>query len=51
MVYITIDKLESAKKLSNLLLEKRLIACCNIVTQEKPVLSLYTWENKMNEDE
>ena len=43
MVYITINNLESAKKLSNLLLENRLIACCNIVGQNNPIISIYSW--------
>ena len=49
--YITINSYELAVKLANILLEKRLIACSNIIgTEEKPITSLYSWEGKIEND-
>ena len=43
MVYITIDNYENAIKLSNLLLNQKLIACCNIISKESSITSIYNW--------
>lgn len=49
--YITINNHESAVKLSNILLEKRLIACANLIgTQDTPITSLYHWQGKIEND-
>ena len=47
VVLVTIPTGEEAQVLSNLLLEKKLIACCNIVPQ---VVSLYRWQGKIEQD-
>jgi periplasmic divalent cation tolerance protein len=44
-VYITYPNMESAKKVVDHLLKKRLIACANLM----PVESLYWWEGKIEE--
>lgn len=37
--------------MADILLEKKLIACCNIVgSDQNPIKSLYTWEGKTNND-
>ena len=47
LVYVTIDKMDSAKSLVNTLINERLIACANII---EPVLSIYRWEGKICEE-
>jgi periplasmic divalent cation tolerance protein len=47
-VYMTVGSLEEAKKLAHLLLEKRLVACVNILSQ---MTSLYRWEGQVREDQ
>lgn len=42
-VYVTSSSLEEAKKISKVLLEKKLIACANIF----PIESFYTWEEEV----
>jgi periplasmic divalent cation tolerance protein len=43
-VYITCKNLHEAKSVSMHLLDKRLVACCNIF----PVESMYWWEGDIN---
>lgn len=47
IVLCTLNDLEVAKNLSKTLLEKRLIACANIVPQ---VLSMYEWKGEIVTD-
>lgn len=47
IVLCTVNDLEVAKNLSKTLLEKRLIACANIVPQ---VLSMYEWKGEIVTD-
>lgn len=42
--YVTAPNMEEAQKLSTILLNQKLIACCNIV---KDVKSIYEWEGKV----
>ena len=44
--YIVCKDKEEAKIISRDLLEKKLVACCNIIQTE----SLYNWKNKLVED-
>ena len=44
--YIICKDRGEAKKISRILLEKKLVACCNIIQTE----SLYNWKNKLVED-
>lgn len=46
LVYVTCKDLEEAKKISKVLLEKRLAACTNFF----PVSSMYWWDKSMNLD-
>ncbi|MBF0314541.1 MAG: divalent-cation tolerance protein CutA [Oligoflexia bacterium] len=46
MVYIPHPSKESALKSARYLVEKKLIACANIID---PILSIYTWEGKLEE--
>jgi periplasmic divalent cation tolerance protein len=46
IIMTTTASQDDAKEIANLLLEGRLAACVQIF----PVLSLYTWEGKVNED-
>ena len=45
LVYITASNEKEARKLAQILLEKKLIACANYVSGT----SLYYWENKIKE--
>lgn len=45
-IYITNPDEETAKKIAEYLLSKRLIACANIF----PIKSFYFWENKLIKD-
>jgi periplasmic divalent cation tolerance protein len=47
VVMITAPSSAVGESVANALLEKRLIACANILS---PILSLYTWEGKFNRD-
>lgn len=47
IVFCTIDNFDRAKEISNNLLEKKLIACANIIPK---ITSIYQWENKIVED-
>ena len=42
--YVTAPNMEEADKLSTILINLRLIACCNIV---KDVKSIYEWQGKV----
>lgn len=48
IVLITTPNLEVSEKIANILLEKKLAACVNLVT---PMVSLYTWEGEVNRDD
>jgi periplasmic divalent cation tolerance protein len=48
VVLITVPSEEIAEKIANALLEQNLAACVNIVA---PIRSLYTWEEKICDDE
>lgn len=51
IIYITINNYDSAVKLANILLEKRLVACSNILgNQENPITSIYRWEGIVETD-
>lgn len=45
---ITAPTYEEAEKISSLLVEKRLAACCTII---RGVVSIYQWEGKTNKTE
>ena len=44
LVYITIDKLETAETLVKTLIDERIIACANII---EPVRSIYRWQGEI----
>jgi len=46
LVYITCKDAEEAKKISQTLLEKKLIACANFF----PINSMYLWKGNINND-
>jgi periplasmic divalent cation tolerance protein len=48
IVYIPCDTLETAKKIGNLLLKKRLVVCFNIIPK---IFSSYYWPPKENKIE
>lgn len=48
VVLITAPSKDVARKISDVLLEKKLAACANIAA---PINSLYTWQGKVNDDE
>ena len=49
--YVTINTHEGASKLASILLEKKLIACCNIIgNTQNPITSIYTWKDKVEND-
>ncbi|MFX0122505.1 MAG: divalent-cation tolerance protein CutA [Candidatus Hodarchaeota archaeon] len=45
-IYTTFDNLEEAKGFARLLLEKKLVACVNVITD---VHSIYRWKGKIEE--
>ncbi|MCK4238560.1 MAG: divalent-cation tolerance protein CutA [Candidatus Lokiarchaeota archaeon] len=48
MIFIsTVPNLEEGKKIARLLVEQKIIACCNIIPN---VISIYEWEEKIEED-
>lgn len=50
--YVTINSYDNAVKLSQLLVEKKLIACANIVgSAQQGITSVYFWENKIENDQ
>jgi len=49
--YVTINTQEAASKLASVLLEKKLIACCNMIgNTANPITSMYTWKDKVETD-
>ncbi|KAI8612117.1 divalent cation tolerance protein from Thermus Thermophilus Hb8 [Chytriomyces sp. MP71] len=48
IVYITTPSIQVARELASSLVEKRLVACVNILPG---VMSVYRWEGKVNTDE
>lgn len=46
LVYVTCKDVKEAKKVSQTLLEKRLIACTNLF----PINSMYSWKGSINND-
>ena len=50
MVYITTNSFENAQKIATTLLEKKLVACSNIIGENNPITSIYSWDNKINID-
>ena len=49
--YVTINDFSKAQALAKLLVEKKLVACTNIVgNTENPITSIYRWEGKIEED-
>ncbi|MDY9924182.1 divalent-cation tolerance protein CutA [Methanobacterium sp.] len=47
MVYITASGVEEAKKIAKTILEERLVACANIISNME---SIYWWEGNLEED-
>ena len=47
MVYITTSGEEESKKIARVLLEEKLVACANIISN---MGSIYWWEGKLEED-
>jgi len=47
MVYITTSGKEESKKIARVLLEEKLVACANIISNME---SIYWWEGKLEED-
>lgn len=47
MIYCTTSNKDSALKISNELVNKKLVACCNIIPA---ITSVYNWQNKVNTD-
>jgi len=51
LYYITINNYELATKLASILLERKLVACSNIIgTSENPITSIYKWEGNVEND-
>jgi periplasmic divalent cation tolerance protein len=48
VVLVTTFSQEVGRQIANILIEKKLAACVNIVS---PVNSIYTWEGNVNEDQ
>ena len=44
-IFVTASSLDEARKISRILVEERLVACCNIV---QPVESIFKWQGKLN---
>lgn len=47
MIYCTTSDEDSALKIANELVNKKLVACCNIIPA---ITSVYNWQNKVNTD-
>ena len=43
-IFVTVPNLKIANKITNILIEKKLVACVNVIPQIK---SVYWWENKV----
>ena len=49
--YVTIGSHEGASKLASVLLDKKLVACCNIIgNSQNPITSIYSWKGKIEND-
>jgi len=48
VVLITVPSRETGQEIANLLLERKLAACVNIIS---PITSVYTWEGQPHTDE
>ena len=48
VVLITVPSRETGQEIANLLLERKLAACVNIIS---PITSIYTWEGQARTDE
>lgn len=48
IVLITTPNKEIGEEIANILLEKKLAACVNMMT---PIFSLYTWQGEINRDD
>lgn len=48
LIYVTVSSMEEGKKIANALLDKRLIACANLLPK---MTSLYRWEGKLETSE
>jgi len=49
VIYSTIDKIEDARRIANILVEEQLVACVNIIPK---IESIYKWKGKIElEDE
>jgi len=49
LVYVTCANMVEAKRIGGVLLDKRLVACVNIMPA--PVLSLYVWQGRREESQ
>ncbi len=47
LVYITFSSREEAKKIAKILIEKRLVACTNIIPE---ITSFFWWKGKIEEE-
>ena len=48
LVYCTVGNITEAKKISHLLVEKRLAACCNVIPG---LLSTYRWQGEIQQED
>jgi periplasmic divalent cation tolerance protein len=48
IIYITTSGVDEAKKIAKILLEERIVACCNIIPK---IESLYWWKGEIEEDQ
>lgn len=49
--FITVPSFEKAEKLSQILLEQKLVACCNLIgTKENMITSMYTWKGNIEKE-
>ena len=48
---VTIDTFEAAQKLANVLLDRKLVACSNIIgNSANPITSVFNWQGKNSQD-
>ena len=48
IIYSTIDKIQDARRIAQILVEEQLVACVNIIPN---VESIYKWKGKIENDE
>jgi len=49
--YVTVNNKENAIKISEILVQKKLVACVNIIgSKESPITSVYSWKGKQEID-